>query len=550
MVFGMLRRDGRGRRMPPRRAGFARVRAFVMGLSSPAGGSYRLAGQVVGVALLVGVACAGVTSAAWAKASKPMLSLTGSLTNYNPAMDGTNDIYGVSLVYSALIHVNTNGSYGPELATSWRYLGKHNETFQLTLRKGVRFTDGTPLTARGVAAWLNYFYFKSNSSSSVFLGSVSSIKATGKLTVQIRDSKPNPELPRALSDQLISGYIASPKCAADLALFQSHPCGSGEYKVNFSQSVPGSQWSFSPNAKFYDPADIKFSKVQIRLIADPTTALQAMQTGQINVITLIDSSGALAGPAQKAGFAVYSHDPTFQMTLALDVPGSVATPLANLKVRQAINYALDRKAIGEIYGGAFASGTDELLSTDGQDPKYYTYYSYNPGKARALLDAAGYPHGFTLNNVIDTTFDPAFAQVAATVAQNLGNVGITINYNTATTLPAYLQAVQTGSTAPMIVGVDGTGSMWSQYTTVITTSANPWHWTDPKLAALFIAGENASTPAKAAKDWQAITDRMVTQAYFAPLFDTQSPMFANKHIKGISMSPTHPISLPTEWSIS
>src|SRR5579875_1728387 len=92
--------------------------------------------------------------------SKTLTMQFNEPVSLNPALGGTSesDIVFGALDYDSLIYQKANGSYIPDLATSWGYVaGSHNQVFDLTLRKGVHFSDGSPVTAKAVAASLKYF---------------------------------------------------------------------------------------------------------------------------------------------------------------------------------------------------------------------------------------------------------------------------------------------------------------------------------------------------------------------------------------------------------
>ena len=96
---------------------------------------------------------------AQAATGKPVLTM--GLTNYtatlNPAISGGGDqSMPIDLAYASLPHINPDGTISPALATSWRYVGTGNTTFELTLRHDARFSDGTPLTASAVKAYFGY----------------------------------------------------------------------------------------------------------------------------------------------------------------------------------------------------------------------------------------------------------------------------------------------------------------------------------------------------------------------------------------------------------
>src|ERR1700722_12653875 len=104
----------------------------------------------------------GTAAASDAAAAKPVLTM--GINNYtstlNPAIAGGGDeAMPIDLAYASLTHQEPNGDIGPGLATSWHYIGTTNTEFSLTLRPNARFSDGTPVTASAVKAWLDYAYF-------------------------------------------------------------------------------------------------------------------------------------------------------------------------------------------------------------------------------------------------------------------------------------------------------------------------------------------------------------------------------------------------------
>src|SRR5246127_4165948 len=103
----------------------------------------------------------GTAAASGAAGTKPVLTM--GITNYtstlNPAIAGGGDeAMPIDLAYESLTHQEPNGDIGPGLATSWHYIGNTNTEFSLTLRPNARFSDGTPVTASAVKAWLDYAY--------------------------------------------------------------------------------------------------------------------------------------------------------------------------------------------------------------------------------------------------------------------------------------------------------------------------------------------------------------------------------------------------------
>ncbi len=116
----------------------------------------------VGLVSAVGVAglCAGGTSSAAtaARSSNLAVQFAGPPISLNPALGGNggSSVY-TALDYDPLIYLSSSGQFVPDLATSWQFVGRFHRKFELTLRPGVKFTDGTTMTARSVVNSMKYF---------------------------------------------------------------------------------------------------------------------------------------------------------------------------------------------------------------------------------------------------------------------------------------------------------------------------------------------------------------------------------------------------------
>src|SRR5262249_16431534 len=152
---------------------------------------------------------------------------------------------------------------------------------------------------------------------------------------------------------------------------------------------------------------------------------QALETHQIQAF--FDGTGTVAKSAKAAGFTVnvtYGSAGTYAY-FAYDAGGAVVKPLAKLKVRQALNYALNRKAIANAAVGAYARPISEQPTPDGWVPKFADYYPYDPSKAKALLAAAGYPNGFTIANTNMLNAEP-YTSIAEAAASDWAAIGVKV----------------------------------------------------------------------------------------------------------------------------
>lgn len=490
------------------------------------------------------------TTAAGGDAARPVLTM--GLTNYtstlNPAIAGGGDqSMPIDLAYESLTHLKPNGDIGPGLATSWHYVGKTNTDFALTLRRDARFSDGTPVTASAVKAWLDYSYFtvKGYITGSLQLKSVD---AVGKWTVELHLSAPNSGVPYLLSEAEMFGFIGSPKAIAHPATLGTGTDGAGPYIAVPSQSIAGSTYVFKPNPYYYDQSAVHFSKVVVKIITSPTTMIEAIKSGQLNVAA---GDITTAPTAQGTGLNVIAAPSGFVQILLLDrgakTPnGSAANPLASVKVRQALNYAIDRRAVTRAIYGKYGVPTAEIGTSDGLVPSMQDYYPYDPAKAKSLLAAAGYPHGFTLHVTSESAFGTLADPVLEAIAKEYSAIGVTLKITSTTTLPQWVNQVLGGSyeSAGFVATAFAPMSEWYGYWFKPAAIENQHGWDDPTLDALAQKGEASLSPGQY---WTAMTRRIVAQADQVPVFNFDAFWYTAKNIGGVAFSANNGTPYPAQW---
>src|SRR5262249_35088482 len=147
------------------------------------------------------------------------------------------------LTYGGLFHYAPSGKIQPDLAVKWRYFSTGrgpNKDFEFTLRKGVKFSDGSPLTAQSVVAWFEYFN-KNGTGYNPFLGPTPKFEAVNNLTVRMPLTVPTPNLPTILSDDGLNvwGFPPAPSALAEPASLATKTDGAGPYMIDPSQTVKG-----------------------------------------------------------------------------------------------------------------------------------------------------------------------------------------------------------------------------------------------------------------------------------------------------------------------
>jgi peptide/nickel transport system substrate-binding protein len=325
-------------------------------------------GAVITLLCATGAAAAGSDS----ETSAPVL-VVGVASPPPGGLDPTKNPPGGSVAafaYEPLIRWLPDGSLGPGLATSWRYIngtGKEgslrtNQDFELTLRHDARFSDGAQVTARAVKAWLAYFAGADPVVGSA-VGPIESIETVGRWKLRIHLERPNPVLPRALATGNQWGSVAGPRALENPSILATETDGAGPYMLDPSQSVNGRTYTLLPNPYYYHHAAIRFSKVVVRVIPSPASMLEAMTTGQVDVAQGTTSTADAA--AAFAGIDVLYASQAVGGLWFLDRSGTLSPPIADVRVRRALNYAIDRRAITESLIGRYGEPTSEVITTDG-----------------------------------------------------------------------------------------------------------------------------------------------------------------------------------------
>ena len=454
----------------------------------------------------------------------------------DPAKAPQNYAWFEELAYEPLIVQRADGSLAPGLATSWSYTGTGNETFVLHLRPGVKFSDGSPLTAQNVADDLSYVV-KSAGQMSPFLAG-DTFAATGPLTVTIKATSPNPDFPQILTQDDVVGDIISAKGLQSPSLLGTRTFGAGPYMLDASATVTGNQYTYVQNPNYYDKTAAHWKKVVVKVITDPQSMLNALKTGQVQVAT---GDPTTIAAATRAGLTVTSTPDLWMGVTLADRGGVLAKPLANAQVRKALNYATDRGAISKALFPGTGAATSQLAPPGGYgyDPSLSSAYPYDVSKARQLLAAAGYPHGFSLKVVTgDYGGENLMAQALAQQWQQVGvNLQVTDDANS-----DQFYAAAFGAKFPAFMTVFGQIPTWIEGPSLFLAPAsyNPFRTASASLASLYQQEARSSGSQQVLLDQQ-IEEYLVNQAWFVPVVTIGLPYYATSAVTGTTTSAKAPL---------
>jgi peptide/nickel transport system substrate-binding protein len=343
--------------------------------------------------LMGGASALATTSAmpAFAQASGGTLTAAFSTPpiSMNPALNGggINEAF-LDPAYQPLIMIDAQGNETPGLAASYGYVGDDNTVFEITLREGLVFADGTPLDAQACKTYMDYYKVAGGPGGRT-MGTLGGVEVIDALTFCVTMTVPTPNMVNKFTQNGLWGSVANPtRIANDPESLGNTTDGCGQYVLDAAATVSGSEYVYTPNPHYYDQSHIKWNKIVIRVIDNTNSRVQALAAGQIDY-TQLDAQTAPA--AQAAGANVAFSSDSFAGLYLLDRNNSVSPEMQDVRVRQAMNYALDRETIVKALFDGYAEPTTQITvpGRAGFVAELDSYYDYNPDKARALLAEAG-----------------------------------------------------------------------------------------------------------------------------------------------------------------
>jgi peptide/nickel transport system substrate-binding protein len=433
------------------------------------------------------------------------------------------------LAYDSLIRVAPDGSLVPGLAESWAY-SEGNTVFDVTIRDGLVFADGSPLDANAVKANFDRAMTVSGPSSSQF-ATVASVEVVPPRTVRLHLSAATPVLITSMTQNL--GMMANPAAfgTAELdAALDQNPMGAGPYTLDTANTLADDHYTFVRNPNYYAAEDFPYHTVLIRRIPEINSILNSLQAGDIDGGT---SNYELADAAVAAGLQVSTIPLDTSSVILFDRTGAIVPALGDVRVRQALNYAIDRQAIVDSVVHGYGTPTSQFISPamEGYDPALDNYYTYDPQKARDLLAEAGYADGFTLPILTPSQN----VTVVQAIAGYLEDVGITVEV----VLPEtdYFSAFVAGGNA-------ATWCPWGMTNTYLDMSnlltengfGNVEKSTDPEMIRLLTEGAGQPDAERAAT-YQALSRRITEQGWFLVVYIEDAVWISAPTVTNVTMTP-------------
>ncbi|MDL2272361.1 ABC transporter substrate-binding protein [Desulfovibrio sp. OttesenSCG-928-I05] len=365
------------------------------------------------------------------------IGLSSFTTSVDPLFYvGGNNISMMRNMFDCLMNQDEKQQIKPGLAVSWKPLD--DTTWELKMRTGVTFHDGSAFTSEDAAASIKRVALASvNSPSSLmaYVQDIESVETPDAETLIIKTKKPTPLLPNNLSRISILPAECAELTTNDLNAGKG-VIGTGPFK--FVSWAPDEHVTLAKNPDYWGGAP-EWDTVVYRSLKSNSARVAAILAGDVDVIENVPSADN-EQLRKNSKLRVISTPSNRVMYLHMDQDREVSphaagpdgkNPLLNPKVRRAISLSINRQALIDRVMDGQGGLAGQLV------PEGYFGYSpdikvdpYDPDQAKKLLAEAGYPNGFTLTSHASNDRYPNDAKVAQAVGQMLSRIGIKVSVET------------------------------------------------------------------------------------------------------------------------
>ncbi|MCE2489865.1 MAG: ABC transporter substrate-binding protein [Anaerolineae bacterium] len=418
--------------------------------------------------------------------AQPSGELVIALPNDPTAMyiGNASDVTAISAtrpLYDGLVRYGADGSIQPGLAQSWE-ISEDGRTYTFHLREGVKFHNGEDFNAHAVSTIWEYGMTPTNQWLSYYdsVASADDIVVVDDYTVEVTTSEPD----AFFLSEVANGWFALPPAylaEVGLEAFEAAPVGTGPFMLE--NWAPGYRIELRAFPEYWNPEQPKVERLTFRIISDATTRMAAIQTGEVDIVTRLNTDDVvLLETNPDVNIVTYPNDRVYYVAFK-NVGNGAGTALENKLVRQAMNLAVDREGIvAALFSGHGQTISGFVIPSNlGYDPSLQPY-AHDPQQAMELLTEAGYPDGFEIGMGCPTDAYTNINEVCLSVQRDLGNIGIDVDLEFKST-NAYWSEAHYAATGPMYV--DSWSSPNGEAFWRLEGSLTPDYyystWTDPAI---------------------------------------------------------------------
>lgn len=495
------------------------LRAMVLGLAGA-------------VSILSLTACGGGSGSKKADDGIIKIGVKADITSFDPQKhNDTISAYATRHIYSNLIDITSDNEFVGDLAESWEYLDDTNVKFKL--KEGVKFQNGTPLTAEDVKFSLERQ--KDSPRVGHLVSMIDNVEVVDDTNFIIHMNAPSNALVSSLQHMgsaiLCKSYTE--ELEASGKTLEEAPMGSGPYK--FVEWVPGASFKLEKYEEYFDPArKAQNNGLLFKVIPEESSRTIALENGEIDLLTHVGSNDA-EKIRSNSKLKLDEFPSTKLEYFAMNVEKA---PFDNVKVRQAMNYAINKEDV--VTAAINKEGKSAQSYIGDAAIGYYdtaVNYEYNVEKAKELLKEAGLEKGFTFTTYAATDVRSRSATV---IQANLAALGITMNIEQMESSTFY-EKTGKGEHDACMAGWVANAEPDNTYRPLFTSSkagpgGNRTFYKNPEVDTLVDDASTNRDKAKVEQDYKDILKIVSEDAIWCPLYMEKGTVARNADLQGLGNS--------------
>lgn len=437
------------------------------------------------------------------------------------------------LIYSRLVEADENMQIHPGLAESWQQLD--DKTMQFKLRKGIKFHNGDDFTAEDVK--FSFERMMNSPRIAFVLPPIERIDIVDDYTVNIVTKTPFGPLLAHLSHPAL-GMVSKKLLTENPEALKEKPIGTGSYK--FKEWIYGDKLVLEKNEDFYDKNERGLKYIIFKNVVEASNRAIGLETGEIDIAT----------PISSVDEENIKNNPKLQLLTKPSISytyigmNMTKAPLNDIRVRKAINYAIDKQAIIDV----ILNGNGKI-ATSPIAPGVFGFtdktknYEYNVEKAKELMKEAGYENGFTTSILVFS--GEANTQTAEIVQAYLKEIGIDLKIEIVE-VSAYWDMTERGvhnlflGSWGVVTGDADYGLYAMYHSSAKGGAGNRDFYENEKVDELLDKAKTEIDPETRKKLYEEAQILIVNDAPDVMLYNRNLTVGAQKYIKGLGI---HPVTL-------
>jgi peptide/nickel transport system substrate-binding protein len=414
-------------------------------------------------------------------------------------------------IHDALVRPLAGQKMGASLAESWTE-SRDGLVYEFKLKRGLKFHNGDPITAEDV----KFSFDRYNGAGARELRAhVRQLDTVDPLTIRFTLKEPWPDFMTFYGTTATAAGIVLPKkyfesVGADG--FKQKPIGAGPYR--FVSQRPGIEIVLEANPSYWRHVPY-VRKLTLKSVPDSTTRLAMLRSGETDYALFLDGPEAqtLKGDARYK-LVDTRHASIFWIEFADQ--WDAKSPWADKRLRQAVNYALDRKAINEAACLGFCPPAGVIVPRVMDFALQVPPHPYDPQKARQLLAEAGYPNGLDAG---EFTPIPGFSTVGEAALNNLNAAGVRVRMRLMERATFYAAWQEKKLHGLFMTAVGNSGNAASRVESFIYSKGPYAHGGYPDIDEMFLHQSRERDPAKREAILHRIQQLTIDRVMYAPIMD-------------------------------